>query len=237
MQRFTFLPKTLLAGAVALFAAYHPATAQTLTADNPDTPTVIDSVTVGMDGVAGYDFFSAGGSGVDVESDPAYATVTKQAPGQFGFSGYSTLTIGGTATNTGVIYYQGNANTFAQTAAISLTSGVPSSFNLGFLDGNTNDPGNNAVYELELLNSGGTQVGPTLTVNSSPGATEDTNDFYFATITGAAAGDTVEVLSEGTEQSTLAGITFSSVVPEPSTYALSLAGIGALLVFARLRRA
>ena len=52
----TNLLATLCAGA-ALTLLAKPLSAQTLTPDNPTAPTVVNSISVGMNGIVGYEFF------------------------------------------------------------------------------------------------------------------------------------------------------------------------------------
>jgi proteasome assembly chaperone (PAC2) family protein len=95
-----------------------------------------------------------------------------------------------------------------------------------------------------LLSSSGV-IDPNQTSNDN-GSTADprsNNEFYYADVTGAGAGDYLAILGNTSntdkgDQVTLGGVTFDTVAttPEPSTYALMLGGLGMLALVARLRR-
>ena len=133
--------------------------------------------------------------------------------------------------------------TFYQLATVTLTASTPSEFTLGILNSNTNDRNNNTLYEVSL--NGGTPLPLNLVYNTD----YDTNDFYNVLVTGAGAGDTITLYggndpshymvgNSNSYQNVIGfgGLVFSSPIPEPSSYALVLAGIGVLLATARISR-
>ena len=115
---------------------------------------------------------------------------------------------------------------------ITLSGSVPSSFTLGLLLDNTSDPKSNSSL-LQVSLDGGTPV----SANTTDPGDFDTNNFFFVTVTGASAGDSLVVTSSSVDSvnAILGGVTFSTV-PEPSSYLLMLAGLGSLGLAQRFLR-
>ena len=219
---------------------------------------------VGTGTVTGYLFPDAGSSGSGALSSlPSFISGDNFTPapapgsrasnpfniGQVSLSSYSALTIGTDAlVQTGVEYINPVPFTTTDGATVypynifdtfTLGGTVPLSFEVGVLEGNSDTNTNNSLLEVELLN-GSTVEGSAL-LNSSYDANSASNDFYDASISGAASGETVEVLATNPanpgQSATVGGVTFYSVisapsVPEPSTFALGMAGFLALLSLA-----
>ena len=182
-----------------------------------------------------------------------------------GYSGYTDLTVpkltssGTTTIGTGIAYlhspevvdqYTGVGSTPAPTTYYdfaTITVATAGSFTFGILNANTNSDTNNALYEVEL--NGGTAI-PLNTVHDPDNSS---NDFFNVTATGLVQGDTITILAgndptffnptNGNSYQNvigLGGVVFSSfqaaTTPEPSTYALMLAGLGLLLAVERFNR-
>jgi PEP-CTERM motif len=153
---------------------------------------------------------------------------------------YSQLEIAGTEYGTGELYYNVASSdpiVDAPLLKITLGSGLPAGgdFILGLLhqDGDPT-PADLTVY---LYNSGGTLLSTADATGAINTASAGTNNFYYTEVSGAAATDYLVVAGSGHYQVTLGGITFDNVAaPEPSTYALMLAGLGFMLVLVRQRR-
>jgi hypothetical protein len=253
------LTRALLAGAVTLLVSTLAASADVLTADNPDMATTDSTIAVGSGGVLGYFFAAtvptAGGSQADISSytnAPFVTSVTSPDGGFNGGSSDSTISVGGTSYYTGVDFSGSGSSTYQDIAKIQLaTSGTIPTFKLGILTGATGtDFENDDLYQLTLYTSGGTAVNSTpLQVNNSPDDARPTSDdFFYATVSGAATGDYLELtvarnnaMNDGVYATgpniVFGGLTISSATtPEPSTFALMFAGLGTLVLVARLRR-
>jgi hypothetical protein len=227
MKKLTL--KMLLLG-LAVFAAHSTASAQVLTALNPTTPAVLTTITS-----PNYYLFDARNNMTttigDVNAAPSYASVS-DAGSQLYVTGSTEITAGGVTYDSGVAY---NAPSPTNLATVTLT-GAPASFNLGvFLDYN-----DSTVYTLNLYSASATLLSTAvLNPSQAPDNTPVTNQFYYANVAGAtAAGDYIVVSGNtGGGQATVGGLTFDpATTPEPSTYALVLAGLGTLALVARLRR-
>jgi hypothetical protein len=248
------ITKALLVSAITLITTL-TAPAAVLTADNPDSATNDTSITVGTGGITGYFFAAtvptAGGSQADLSSLPNFAvSVTSPYVGvNLGNSG-STITVDGTSYHTGVDYTSSGNSTYQTVATIALTSDpsvIIPTFTLGVLTGSGGvDIENDDLYQLSLYSSSNVLLGNSpLQVNNSPdNANPTTDDFFFATVSGAGTGDYLKLTaaqnpsnSPGTSNIVFGGVTFANAsVPEPSTYALMFTGLGALVLMARLRR-
>jgi hypothetical protein len=271
------LLKTLVAGTVMVLASHLSATAQVVTPAGSTTGVTTlttGSATPGLVGedLDGYDLFAASSSASvsgststsdlpsTVVSGPAYASVALESasvldgysPGVGG--NYSELTADSTTYETGIVYldtpegqsdlYTTNGAVYYNLATITIGANAPATFTLGFLTDNTNDNHNNQLFQLETS----TNSAP-VDLNLLYSGTSDSNDFYYATVTGATVGETISVLVGNANNTTLSsgdyqnvfgisGITFSSspTTPEPSTYALMLGGLGILLAVQRFTR-
>jgi hypothetical protein len=212
--------------------------------------------------VNAFDFFAYGNNGATAGNQVStasvaladYATVTPVVTSYYGDNSYSHLTVDSATTNTGVIYSGGlEAGTIA---TITLASTVPSSFVLGILADSSNDAGNNTAYTITASNDGAASPGDeaTLTVNngftytgahgavsngppySGQPAYDVMNDFFFVSVSNAAPGEVLTITGYApNEQITLAGLTFTTAVPEPS--ALCGAAVFGMVAMARRRRA
>jgi hypothetical protein len=216
----------MLLSAIAILAAHSTASAQVLTALNPTTPVITNTITS-----PNYYLFSATlpfGSGVDVDAAPSYASVADDALSYP--SGSTTITAGGKTYNSGVQY---NSPSPTDLATVTL-SGAPASFDLGVLL----DYDDSTVFTLNLYNSSDALLS-TAVLNPHQGQNTPTvNQFYYANVADATdTGDYIVISGDTTGQATLGGITFGvAPTPEPSTYALMLGGLGMLALVARLRR-
>jgi hypothetical protein len=245
------ITKALLVSAITLITPL-TAPAAVLTADNPNSATNDTSIAVGTGGITGYFFAAtvptAGGSQADLSSLPNFAvSVTSPYGGiNLGNSG-STITVDGTSYQTGVDYTGSGSSTYQTVATITLTSDpsvIIPTFTLGVLTGSAGvDTENDNLYQLTLFTSANVAVNsPPLQVNNSPDdANPTTDDFFFATVSGAVAGDYLKLTAAQNPTNpgniVFGGVTFANAsVPEPSIYALMFTGLGALVSMARLRR-
>lgn len=179
---------------------------------------------------SGYDIFATNannsGPGTDLVSLPSFLSVDTTGDVRFGPTiGYSQLTVNGTLVMTGVVD-QGSSP--ATLATLTLGSGVPSLFQLGFLEDNTNTALNNTPLTLHSSVLGSTDI----TINSPPSTATRQNDFYVVNVAGATAGETITVIGTSNGNvATLGGLIVS--VPEPA----SLGGLAAAgLLLSRRRR-
>jgi hypothetical protein len=215
-----FIP--LVAGALALLAS--PLKAATISADNFDDPTITNTFPTGS--LDGYDFFSPN-NGPDDVSNASYASLgATYTGGDASDSNFSTLTLDGSSFYTGAIFG-------SPVATVTLTESLPS-FTLGVLTDNSDYAPNNGIITVSLYDSTDTLV-ESINLNDSSDPTKGdtaTNAFYYTTVSGAVAGDTIQVTN-----SNIGGVTLSGgTVPEPSTYALMGLGLGLLVLAARNRR-
>ncbi len=191
---------------------------------------------------AGYVLYGTSTNFDDVNSRqsvvhlPSWATVSLAPELQVEYMwNVSKISAGGTTYNTGSAYYDvGTTQTVASLGTITLGADVPSSFTLGLLIGNGwNGAMYSAAIETSLVSGSSTA---TLNTADQLG-TERANNFYLFTITGASAGDTIEIRQKtawwsGYTTVAIGGITFS-VVPEPAS--LGMLGLGAIAMMARRR--
>ena len=255
----------LLAGVTTLLVSSLTASAAVLTADNPDTVVNDTSITIGSDGIGGY-FFSQvvpdpvpnDASGTDIYSyadAPYVASVVPSLTPFAGGSSDSAISVDGTNYYTGVYYTNAGSSTYQTVATINLSDVTPGAalptFTLGVLTGATSaDRENDDLYQLSLYSSTGTLLGnsPLQVNNVTDTANPTTDDFFYATVAGAIQGDYLVLTAarnptkndDGSYATgsniVFGGVTFSASVPEPSTYALMFAGLGILVLVARLRR-
>lgn len=254
MKTPTYLAKALLLSAITLLTTQF-AGAATITLDPETTNSDITSggyffsqtePTADPTPLHGTDLFSYAQS-------PYVASVSPDFP-PFAYPGYGTITVGATSYDTGLYYGQGTAS-FQPVATINLSDANPGTaipaFELGILTGvSGGDQQNNDLYELSLYSSSDSTTPLATqqlnTVSDAPSGNSD--DFLNATISGAVTGDYIVVSAARNPAQNedggyayganivFNGVTFSSSVPEPSTYALMFAGLGALVLVARLRR-
>jgi PEP-CTERM motif len=248
------ISKTLTAfslSAIAIFALNTNSSAQTLSALdggavtlNVNTiPTTMqgpsNSGSTGTDGSYFFDVAQVfpGTFTGDLSNLPTYVTsVAGFAESDSGAD--SQITVGGTTYFTGISFDFANDPAPLTLATITLGSSIPASFNLGLLSDNSYQS-SNAFYSLALFNSSNVQLGSTLAVNSTITGDTHQNDFYYANVQGAGAGDYIKVYAAGTAptpgvQVSLGGVTFDTVTtPEPTTWALMFAGLGVLVLVAR----
>ena len=247
--------KTLLGSSVILLVSNMTASAALLTAVNPDAAINDTSITVGSDGIGGY-FFSqtepnpapSNASGTDLYNyaDATYVASVIPSLLPLGSSTFSPITVGGTNYYSGVYYTSKGSTTYQTVATINLSDVNPGAaiptFTLGVLTGSAStDFENDDLYQLSLYSGTGTLLGNSpLQVNNSPDdANPSTDDFFFATVSGAVQGDYLTLTAAENPayhgNVVFDGVTFSAPVPEPSTYALMIVGLGALALVARLR--
>jgi hypothetical protein len=238
-----------LGSAAILFIAASSASAQVIVPTNPTSPVVTNSVQA--DGYYLFDTYPdvANHPGAaDINELPAYATLTQEAP-IYGPEGEtSDLTVNGTAyEGDGVAYANSGAATGGvpgtgapvEFATFQLGSGTPATFQVGLLS-NYEDT---TYYSLSLYssdpNTGPAQT-PLYSVMMDPDQTRNPgqNEFYYADVVGATTGD--YLVADGytsnnyNAQVTLGGVTFNTV-PEPCTFGMLLAGLGAVCALARRR--
>jgi hypothetical protein len=199
---------TLAVGTLSLLAAH--LNAQTITVQNFDAPTTINSFATGS--LDGFDFFDGASGPSDFLSNPTYGTITNIAAGDSTDSAYSQLTVNGTTFRTGGDY--GGSN-----GTVNLSEDV-SSFTIGALVDNGDYGPNNSVLTVSLYGPSGLIESKSFNDSSDPNivaGTTATNNFYLATISGAQAGDYVSVTGYS-----FGGITVANAIttPEPGTYAL-----------------
>ncbi len=247
---------------MALAATHLTARAQVITPVNPTSPVVTSTVPTtsagplndgGKTATDGYDFFnfnppnfSQGTTGgdnpsYDVYSLPSYVTGLTTT-GSIYVTGSPQLTIAGTTyADVGELYATGSSSSPVDFVTFELTGAIPTSFNLGVLS----DYNDSTVYSLSLYSgnpsSGGTLIGSPVAISDGTENSPTEDKFYYGEITGASTGDYVVVSAApptGSNQVTLGGITFDTVAttPEPGTCALMFAGLGMLVLMARLRR-
>ena len=253
MKNLPLLTTALLAGAFTLFAT-QLSRAQSITLDPETTNSDITN--------GGY-FLSqteptsdpTPGSGTDIFSYAQSPYVTSVAPdfGAFGYPVYGTIAVGTTDYYTGLYYTSNGTAAFQPVATINLSDTNPgtaiSAFGVGILTGvSGGDPESNDLYELTLYSSDNMALATTQLNTVSDAPSGESDDFLNATISGAVTGDYIVVSAarnpaqDGDGNYTYGanivfnGVTFSATTPEPSTYALMLAGLGALVLVARLRR-
>ena len=253
------LIKIFAASLVVIVAMPLNVAAQVVTALDPTTPVVVNSVpnptlgaiNTGHTGESGYDFFAATTeTGPTVRADvsdlPTFVTsvdtdltsydaanamnyTTLEYPGS-----YSQLTIAGATYGTGELYYNvGNQGAIvsAPLAKIALGSGVPSSFDLGLLQQDSSVE----TLNVGLYNAAGDLLNAANATGTLQAGQSSVNNFFYADVSGAAAGDYLLVSGTGHYQVTLGGVAFDT--PEPSTYALMFTGLGFVILLARSRRA
>ena len=241
MKTKTSIHFSSLAGAVAL--AFLPSSrAATISSGGV--------ITVASDGVApgtgtDYDFFGGGAQPVELTD----FTLTTPPPDQFNAAGngitYSSVQppAGGTVFSTGIGQPLNGASTTPYTAnlatfTLDADEGTNRSFSVDVLFGNTDGI---HVFDASIGLSIDGATAFTVPVTD----TTETNDFLEFNVSGLNAGDTLTVSAEDaaldaqgstSNKPYIGGVTFSGVVPEPSTWATVLGGCAALLVF-QLRRA
>jgi hypothetical protein len=240
------------------------ATLSALDPTAPITVSTVPSTTLGPSnqtttGTAGYTFFDLSPSTNDTSSDnlsvlPSYVT-SVTATGVDGYynggsgtqaqGGFAPITIGGVSYISGVTI--GAASTTgSDLATIELNQTDPGTvlptFNVGILTDNT-DGNYSANFSLTLY-SGVPVAGPmgnevtSTEINTTATSASESDDFYYTSVTGATTGDYLVVSSTSSEISVLGGVTFDTVAttPEPSTFALMLGGLAALILVATTRR-
>lgn len=216
------------------------APAATITANGFQTNVnSVPAAQIGSDGYVFYGINGTGGPGTNVFTGMSAATPVSYLSiaggnGTYGDSTYTSLTIGGTAYKTGVLYQSpvalGSTGTIA---TLTLQSGVPGSFVLSILEDNATAAANN----MSLLTVNGMNSASQIVAGNSVGVN---NDFYSFLISNAAPGDTITInvtnngVSDGESHLVIGGLAFAPV-PEPSTW-IAGAGTGLCLVVARARR-
>jgi PEP-CTERM motif len=251
------ISKTLTAfvlSAIAIFAMNTNSMAQTISIlDGGNATLNVNSVptttqgpsNTGSTATDGYYFFdvaerdTSGSFDGELSSLPTYVTsVSGYAEADSGFD--SQIVVEGNTYFTGRSYDFANDTAPITLATITLGSSIPSSFDLGLLSDNGDTP-SNTYYSLALFNSSNVQIGSTHPVNSAPTGDTAQNDFYYANVQDAGAGDYIKVYGAAAAPTpgvaiSLGGVTFdtaSPTTPEPSTLALMFAGVGVLVLVAR----
>jgi hypothetical protein len=259
MKKNTSL-QAILCG-LALLLIHANASAQMVTPENISAPVVVDSIPsdvgpAGTTGSDGYVLFN-----YQLQVYPYTTADLTNLPGYVDSSNFTengtenvvgtppNLTVGKASYQPGDLFGDGSPASSGVAAVpfdfatMELTANVPAAFDVGVL---YNYPDYN-VYTLSLysgvpsdanLVSSAVLNDGTLNYNYSTGKTQ--NEFYYGEVTGATAGDYLVVsgvsLNGFNDETTLSGITFDTVTPEPSTYALMLTGLGLLILVARFRR-
>jgi hypothetical protein len=134
---------------------------------------------------------------------------------------------------TGIYYYGGNTSTsYFTLATITLSSGtIPTEFQIGILDDNSNSDANNTNYKVI--------DGSTATTSDTAGTGDLKNDFYNVDVTGASSGNTIIIEGESAEttgNATIGGLTFDTIIPAPEPATVSLLAIGSVTLLLRRRR-
>jgi hypothetical protein len=178
----------------------------------------------------------------------SYATLTTASGVDYFRAGETHITIGSTLYASGQLFINATVDVPQLLTTIALGSSVPANFDLGVL----RDYPDDTAYVLSLYSGtpspatllSSALLDTTLTTDGSSPPVE--NQFFYGEVSGASAGDYLTItgapadLGTGnrSEQVTLGGVVFDTVAPtpEPSTYALMLAGLGTLALVARLRR-
>lgn len=140
-------------------------------------------------------------------------------------NGYSALTIGGAADYPGFGFV--GSETAYLLAYVTLGTAAPSSFVMGIEENNCG-----AADETTItLSSAATSTSEIL--NAVPPGVQG-SDFYYVTVTGAVAGDVIDIYGTNTTGSTgFSAVTFDAV-PEPAS--ASLIGLPLLAMALRRRR-
>jgi hypothetical protein len=250
--------KTLLAGILTIgLGQLHTPAAPLVTELNQTNPIVVNTLpnsttgpsNTGTTGEGGYELFDVTNAGTvaaplagDVSNLPTYVTGLSADGTQPYRSGFTNITAGTTSYPSGQLYVFGTGA--LDLATFELTGTLPTngfdvdvlrdypdttSYTLSLYSGT---PSPSTLLSSDLLNTAGVKDG-------TAGNADIENQFFFASVTGASAGDYLVISAAASNaQVTLGGISFDSIptTPEPSTYALMLGGLGALALVARLRR-
>ena len=142
------------------------------------------------------------------------------------------MSIDGNSFITGAVYPAGGRRLLQHGSDDYPTGTVPSSSPSAWLQGNTDYAPNNGLVELSLYDNSNNLLS-SAPLNSIKDPNAGTNDFYFATVTGAAAGDTVVLSAGDSSYPVVGGVVFESV-PEPTALCGGIAC--ALLALTRRRR-